>query len=133
MNDIFGILAQLLNGEVIKNLPQNVTIREDKDGNVTIKYSNPKNSKIVKKIKSEIENIDDDIFTRAVEIFMKADKESYNIMANLENIKDIPALEKAYKVFQSCVSDAAQEEIKKLTDRVNYLFNKYCSKEECGN
>ena len=123
MNDIFGILAQLLNGEAIKNLPQNVTI----------KYTNPKNSKIVRKIKSEIENIDDDIFTRAVEMFMKADKESYNIMANLENIKDIPALEKAYKVFQSCVSDAAQEEIKKLTDRVNYLFNKYCSKEESGN
>ena len=129
MNDIFRILAQIMNGETIKNAPQNVTIKEDKDGNILIKYSNPKNNKVVKQIRAEIEAMDDDIFTRAAELLMKGDKESYNIMANLENSKDIPALQRAYKIFQSCVSDAAQEEIKKLTDRVNYLFNKYCSKE----
>lgn len=42
MNDIFRILAQLMNGEDIKNVPQNVTIKEDKDGNILIKYTNPK-------------------------------------------------------------------------------------------
>ena len=129
MNDIFRILAQLMNGEDIKNVPQNIVIKEDKDGNVTIKYTNPKNNKVVKQIRAEIEAMDDDIFTRAAELLMKGDKESYSIMANLENSKDIPALQRAYKIFQSCVSDAAQEEIKKHTDRVNYLFNKYCSKE----
>lgn len=124
MNELVNILSELINnGTVTENV--NVKVIDDGNGNITIKYTSPKNNPVIKDIKKELEEIDDDIFTQAAEYFMNKDRKSYEIMANIETATDIEALQSAYDVFKDCVTTVVNDKIDSLEKEITRLEDKY--------
>jgi polyhydroxyalkanoate synthesis regulator phasin len=124
MNELIKILSELINsGKVTENL--NVKVVDDGEGNITIKYTSPKNTPVVRDIKEKLQDMDDDIFTQSAEYLMEKDRKSYEVMANLETTTDFKALEDAYNVFKECVHDVVNDKIASLEKEISRLEEKY--------
>lgn len=127
MEELLKTLVSLLENGETDNV--NVKIEEDKDGNITLKYNAPKKSKLVTKIQTEFDEMDDDIFQEAAEKFKALDFESFKVLAAFEDKNiDEKKLSTAFKGFKHCVKEIVEGRIKILSDETNRLFTKYLDK-----
>lgn len=127
MEEIFEILNDILSNGKFTNLTnQNVQITKNENGDVNIIYRNPANNEEFKKIEEYFDSLDDDICSEASEHMKKNDIYSYNVISrNLDNPQNLDELKDAVIKFKNIVKEVAQSEIKELSERIDYLYDKY--------
>jgi formate dehydrogenase maturation protein FdhE len=128
MEEIYNLLEDLLTSTKGLNDVFSIKVEEQEDGSVVFSITPRKQDEEIKKIIAEMEEIDDDIFTEAVERLSKSDVENYNIMANIEHAQDLDKLRAAYKIFKTVVIEVVEDKLKELSKEVNRLYNKYLNK-----
>jgi formate dehydrogenase maturation protein FdhE len=128
MEEIYNLLEDLLTSTKGLNDVFSIKVEEQEDGSVVFSITPRKQDEEIKKIIAEMEEIDDDIFTEAVERLSKSDVENYNIMANIEHAQDLEKLQAAYKIFKTVVIEVVEDKLKELSKEVNRLYNKYLNK-----
>lgn len=126
MEELLKAFMELLETGEVSSKNVNVKIDQDADGNITLKYEAPKKSKLVAKIKAEIAEIDEDIFTETIAKFRKADPAKFAVMASMEDKHpDEKSLAAAYDVFKRCLIEVVEARVKRLSTETNRLFCKY--------
>lgn len=131
MENLFNLLKNFLGQGEIPMGHYSVQVTQDENGDFVVRYTNPKNSQVLKKIHEELDAIDDAIFIAAAEAFMKGSPDAYAVMAKIDDPQSIDEIQNAYNIFKTYVVDVAEKEIKSLNERANELFNKYCAKGTC--
>lgn len=98
MEELIQIISKLLECE---NLPEIVNYSEDKDGKVTITFeTSKKNDPEIKKIREELDSMEDPLFEQVTTVFKKEFPKSFEILSTLSNPQDIPAIKLAYADFK---------------------------------
>lgn len=121
MENIFELLMKTLQGDSIFQNAVNFTQEEDEDGNVTIRYQRPQNSKKAKSFKDYIDALPDDVFTTTCEIMQETKPESYRtLQTGWNEFGKIMSLE-AIDDFYACVPAAAAKLIKIKTATIKSL------------
>ena len=112
MEDLIQIISKLLEYE---NLPEIVNYNEDKDGKVTITFeTSKKNDPEIKKIKEELDSMEDPLFEEVTTEFKKEFPKSFEILSTLSNPKDIPAIKSAYTDFKKSRNKVVYRIVNKL-------------------
>lgn len=126
MEEILNVLMKLLKEGDVKVNDLNVKVERDANGDITLRYSAPKQNKLVEQIKADINGIDEDIFNEAAKKLQATNKAAFEVMASIEDGKaDVAHLRDAYEVFKRCVVEVVEGRVKLLTNEVNRLFSKY--------
>ena len=112
MEELIQIISKLLEYE---NLPEIVNYNEDKDGKVTITFeTSKKNDPEIKKIKEELDSMEDPLFEEVTTLFKKEFPKSFEILSTLSNPKDIPAIKLAYEDFNKSRNKVVYRIVNKL-------------------
>lgn len=112
MEDLIQIISKLLEYE---NLPEIVNYNEDKDGKVTITFeTSKKNDPEIKKIKEELDSMEDPLFEEVTTEFKKEFPKSFEILSTLSNPQDIPAIKLAYADFKKSRNKVVYRIVNKL-------------------
>ena len=112
MEELIQIISKLLECE---NLPEIVNYNEDKDGKVTITFeTSKKNDPEIKKIKEELDSMEDPLFEEVTTEFKKEFPKSFEILSTLSNPKDIPAIKLAYADFKKSRNKVVYRIVNKL-------------------
>lgn len=112
MEELIQIISKLLEYE---NLPEIVNYNEDKDGKVTITFeTSKKNDPEIKKIKEELDSMEDSLFEEVTTLFKKEFPKSFEILSTLSNPKDIPAIKLAYEDFKKSRNKVVYRIVNKL-------------------
>lgn len=112
MEELIQIISKLLEYE---NLPEIVNYNEDKDGKVTITFeTSKKNDPEIKKIKEELDSMEDSLFEEVTTLFKKEFPKSFEILSTLSNPKDIPAIKSAYEDFKKSRNKVVYRIVNKL-------------------
>ena len=112
MEELIQIISKLLEYE---NLPEIVNYNEDKDGKVTITFeTSKKNDPEIKKIKEELDSMEDPLFEEVTTLFKKEFPKSFEILSTLSNPKDIPAIKSAYEDFKKSRNKVVYRIVNKL-------------------
>ena len=112
MEELIQIISKLLECE---NLPEIVNYNEDKDGKVTITFeTSKKNDPEIKKIKEELDSMEDPLFEEVTTEFKKEFPKSFEILSTLSNPKDIPAIKLAYTDFKKSRNKVVYRIVNKL-------------------
>ena len=78
---------------------------------------------------TELDDMDDEVFTDAARKLRKGHPEVYKVLETLDDERpDVEAIKRAYPIFKQCVAEVVEGKIRTLTDEVNRLFNKYLDK-----
>ena len=112
MEELIQIISKLLECE---NLPEIVNYNEDKDGKVTITFeTSKKNDPEIKKIKEELDSMEDPLFEEVTTEFKKEFPKSFEILSTLSNPQDIPAIKLAYADFKKSRNKVVYRIVNKL-------------------
>ena len=112
MEELIQIISKLLEYE---NLPEIVNYNEDKDGKVTITFeTSKKNDPEIKKIKEELDSMEDPLFEEVTTLFKKEFPKSFEILSTLSNPKDISAIKAAYEDFKKSRNKVVYRIVNKL-------------------
>lgn len=112
MEELIQIISKLLECE---NLPEIVNYNEDKDGKVTITFeTSKKNDPEIKKIKEELDSMEDSLFEQVTTEFKKEFPKSFEILSTLSNPQDIPAIKLAYADFKKSRNKVVYRIVNKL-------------------
>ena len=112
MEELIQIISKLLEYE---NLPEIVNYNEDKDGKVTITFeTSKKNDPEIKKIKEELDSMEDPLFEEVTTLFKKEFPKSFEILSTLSNPKDIPTIKLAYEDFKKSRNKVVYRIVNKL-------------------
>lgn len=112
MEELIQIISKLLEYE---NLPEIVNYNEDKDGKVTITFeTSKKNDPEIKKIKEELDSMEDPLFEEVTTLFKKEFPKSFEILSTLSNPKDISAIKLAYEDFKKSRNKVVYRIVNKL-------------------
>ena len=112
MEELIQIISKLLEYE---NLPEIVNYKEDKDGKVTITFEKKKkNDPEIKKIKEELDSMEDPLFKEVTTLFKKEFPKSFEILSTLSNPKDIPGIKLAYEDFKKSRNKVVYRIVNKL-------------------
>ena len=112
MEELIQIISKLLEYE---NLPEIVNYNEDKDGKVTITFeTSKKNDPEIKKIKEELDSMEDSLFEQVTTEFKKEFPKSFEILSTLSNPQDIPAIKLAYADFKKSRNKVVYRIVNKL-------------------
>lgn len=112
MEELIQIISKLLEYE---NLPEIVNYNEDKDGKVTITFeTSKKNDPEIKKIKEELDSMEDPLFKEVTTLFKKEFPKSFEILSTLSNPKDISAIKSAYEDFKKSRNKVVYRIVNKL-------------------
>ena len=112
MEELIQIISKLLECE---NLPEIVNYNEDKDGKVTITFeTSKKNDPEIKKIKEELDSMEDPLFEQVTTEFKKEFPKSFEILSTLSNPQDVPAIKLAYADFKKSRNKVVYRIVNKL-------------------
>ena len=127
MDDLIKQLVSIFANENVSD----VKVNTDKEGNTIIKVTRKKENLELQKIKTEIEDLDDNIFEAASAKLRKSNPTAFQIMMTLEEQNpNMDDLRVAYKIFKAIVKEVVEQSIREHTEEVNRLFNKYLNPEK---
>ena len=112
MQALIQIISKFLDYE---HLPELVNYNEDQGGKVTITLeTSKKNDPEIKKIKEELDSMEDPLFEEVTTLFKKEFPKSFEILSTLSNPKDIPAIKLAYEDFNKSRNKVVYRIVNKL-------------------
>ena len=103
-----------------------IKVNKDKDGNTTIFIAKKKDNTELRKIRQEIEDLDDEVFEAAAARLKISNPTAFKVMMTIEEENpEMKSLLVAYKIFKAVVKEVVEQKIKEYTEEVNRLFSKY--------
>lgn len=124
MEELIKILSKYYSEGII---PANFRIKKLDNGNILFEI--PQKSKIIEKIRKEIDDIDEDIFIEVSQKFKKSYPKEFEILGKIdEEFVDEKSTLEAYTIFRRCVIEYVESLIKSHNEEVNRLYNKYLNK-----
>lgn len=103
-----------------------IKVNKDKDGNTTIFIAKKKDNTELRKIRQEIEDLDDEVFEAAAARLKVSNPTAFKVMMTIEEENpEMKSLLVAYKIFKAVVKEVVEQKIKEYTEEVNRLFSKY--------
>lgn len=127
--DLDKVFGDLQNAIDANSASYSIETNEDGDIILRKKKVNEDLIKLRKEIQDYIDEIDDEIFTSASASFEKSDKDSYEILANYNNVDNIESLKNAFNSFKVSVKAAVETRIKAIetvsSSRIKALKDQY--------